>query len=166
MIRLATKLQIIANVLKIRKYACVAAVSAAGLGAVYYVTTMFMFPTHLAVSDIQHSVIIAILLMITTAILGGLNVALVAFKIKRNRMMNPASNTGAVLGGALSAFTPGCPACTAPLAVILGAVGGLAVFPMQGMELKLVSIGVLLFSIYWITRGLQDRGCCVIGKSA
>jgi hypothetical protein len=87
-----------------------------------------------------------------------------AFKIKRMKMMNSVkSNSSAVLGGAFAAFTPGCPACTAPLAVILGAVGGLSLFPMQGLELKFISVGVLIFSIWWITRGLQSKSCCKIG---
>jgi len=38
--------------------------------------------------------------------------------------MNPIkSNSSTVLGGAFVVFTPGCPTFTAPLAVILGAVG-------------------------------------------
>ena len=28
---------------------------------------------------------------------------------------------------------------------------------MQGLELKFISVGVLIFSIYWITRGLQSK---------
>ena len=80
------------------------------------------------------------------------------------KMMNSVkTNSSAVLGGAFAAFTPGCPACTAPLAVILGAIGGLSLFPMQGLELKFVSVGVLIFSIYWIARGLQSKSCCKIG---
>ena len=55
------------------------------------------------------------------------------------KMMNSVkSNSSTVLGGVFAAFTPGCPACTAPLAVILAAVGGLSVFPMQGLELKFI----------------------------
>lgn len=156
-------MQIIANVLKIRRYACIAAAASAGLGMMYYIITMFMMPVHIAVPELQGGVIMAIVTMAATSVLGGINVALVVFKMRRSRMMNHASNTGAVLGGALSAFTPGCPACTAPLAVILGAVGGMAIFPMQGLELKLVSLAVLLFSTYWITRSLQSRSCCAIG---
>jgi hypothetical protein len=72
-------------------------------------------------------------------------------------------NSFVIFGEVFTAFTPGCPACTAPLAVILGAVGGLSLFPMQGLELKFISIVVLIFSIYWIARGLQSKSCCKIG---
>jgi hypothetical protein len=109
-------------------------------------------------------IITSVVLTIVISSLAGVNFALMAFKMKRMKMMNSVkSNSSAVLGGAFAAFTPGCPACTAPLAVILSAVGGLSLFPMQGLELKFISVGVLVFSIWWITRGLQSKSCCKIG---
>jgi len=87
-----------------------------------------------------------------------------AYKMNQIKKMNSVkTNSSAIFGGIFAAFTPGCPACTAPLAVILGAVGGLSLFPMQGLELKFISVGVLIFSIYWITKGLQNKSCCKIG---
>ena len=47
------------------------------------------------------------------------------------------SNSSAVLGGAFAAFTPGCPACTAPLAVILGAVGGIVIVSNAGIRAEI-----------------------------
>ena len=109
-------------------------------------------------------IITSVALTIVISSLAGINFAMMAFKIKKIRMINSVkSNSSAVLGGAFAAFTPGCPACTAPLAVILGAVGGLSLFPMQGLELKFISVGVLIFSIWWIARGLQSKSCCKIG---
>ena len=152
--------------LTIRRYALIAIISALGLGIIYYYLTMSMLPTHFDVAvELSPSFIAtSIGLTIVISALAGINFAMMAFKIKRMKMMNSVkSNSSAVLGGAFAAFTPGCPACTAPLAVILGAIGGLSLFPMQGLELKFVSVGVLIFSIYWITRGLQSRSCCKIG---
>lgn len=118
-------------------------------------TTMVLMPSYIVTS---------VGLTIAVSALAGINFAMMAFKMKRMKMINSVkSNTSAVLGGAFAAFTPGCPACTAPLAVILGAVGGLSLFPMQGLELKFVSVGVLIFSIWWIARGLQSKSCCKIG---
>jgi hypothetical protein len=34
---------------------------------------------------------------------------------------------------------------------------------MQGLELKFISVGVLILSIFWIARGLQNKDCCKIG---
>lgn len=163
---LVSKLQLISNVLTIRRYATIAILSGMGLGIIYYYLTMSMLPTHFdAAIDIAPSYIItSVGLTIVISALAGINFAMMAFKMKRMRMMNSVkSNSSAVLGGAFAAFTPGCPACTAPLAVILGAIGGLSLFPMQGLELKFISVGVLIFSIWWIARGLQSKSCCKIG---
>lgn len=163
---LESKLQLISNILTTKRYATVAIISGVGLGIIYYFLTMSMLPTHFdATIKIMPSYIAtSIVLTIVISALAGINFALMAFKIKRMKVMNSVkSNSSAVLGGAFAAFTPGCPACTAPLAVILGAVGGLSLFPMQGLELKFISVGVLIFSIYWITRGLQSKSCCKIG---
>lgn len=149
-----------------KRYAIIAIISGLGLGIVYYFLTMSMLPTHFdaAVELLPSYLITSIGLTIVISTLAGINFAMMAFKIKRMKMMNSVkSDSSAVLGGAFAAFTPGCPACTAPLAVILGAIGGLSLFPMQGLELKFISVGVLIFSIYWIARGLQSRSCCKIG---
>ena len=163
---LVSKVQLISNVLTMKRYATIATTSGIGLGIIYYFLTMSMISTHFDVaSKVSLSYIItSVILTIVISALAGINFAMMAFKIKRMKMMNSVkSNSSTVLGGAFAAFTPGCPACTAPLAVILSAVGGLSLFPMQGLELKFISVGVLIFSIYWITRGLQSRSCCKIG---
>lgn len=163
---MASKLQLVSNVLTIKKYAAIATIAAVGLGTLYFLLTMVLLPTHIDVISEEYGTYIAtsVSLTIIISVLGGINIAMIAFKIKRTRMLNNSvkSNSSAFLGGAFAAFTPGCPACTAPLAVILGAVGGLSIFPMQGLELKLISVGVLIFSIYWIAKGLQRPSCCSI----
>ena len=162
---LVSKLQLISNVLTMKRYVAIAITSGLGLGLIYYFLTMSMLPTHFGVAAelIPYHIATSIGLTIVISALAGINFALMAFRIKRVKMMSSVkSNSSTVLGGVFAAFTPGCPACTAPLAVILGAVGGLSLFPMQGLELKFISVGVLVFSIYWITRGLQSRSCCKI----
>ncbi len=163
---LVSKLQLISNVLTTRRYATIAIISGLGLGIIYYFLTMSMLVSHLETTmELMPSYIITtVVLTVIISALAGINFAMMAFKIKRMKMVNSIKgNSSAVLGGAFAAFTPGCPACTAPLAVILGAVGGLSLFPMQGLELKFISVGVLIFSIFWITRGLQSKNCCKIG---
>ena len=163
---LVSKLQIISNVLSTKRYGTIAIISGLGLGIIYYFLTMSMLPSHLDTTmELMPSYIItSVVLTIIISALGGINFAMMAFKIKRMKMMNSVkSNSSEMFGGVFAAFTPGCPACTAPLAVILGAVGGLSLFPMQGLELKFISVGVLILSIFWIARGLQSKSCCKIG---
>ena len=163
---MVSKLQLISNILTTKRYAAIAIISGLGLGVIYYFLTMSMLPSHLDTTMVlmPSYIVTSVGLTIVVSALAGINFAMMAFKMKRMKMINSVkSNTSAVLGGAFAAFTPGCPACTAPLAVILGAVGGLSLFPMQGLELKFVSVGVLIFSIWWIARGLQSKSCCKIG---
>lgn len=163
---MVSKSQIIRNILCTKRYAIIAIIGGLGLGVVYYFLTMSMFSIHLesAVELAPHYIITSIGLTVIISSLAGINFAMMAFKIKRMKMMNSVkSNSSTILGGTFAAFTPGCPACTAPLAVILGAIGGLSLFPMQGLELKFISVGVLIFSIFWIAKGLQSKSCCKIG---
>jgi len=163
---LQTKIQLISNILTIRKYAMIGVISAIGLGIIYYFLTMSMLPTHFdATIELEpHYILTSIGLTVVISTLAGINFAMMAYKMNQMKKMNSVkTNSTAIFGGVFAAFTPGCPACTAPLAVILGAVGGLSLFPMQGLELKFISVGVLIFSIYWITRGLQSKSCCKIG---
>ena len=166
-----TKMELISNVLTMRKYAMIGIISGIGLGIIYYFLTMSMLPTHfnVAVELAPHYILTSIGLTIIISTLAGINFAMMAYKMSQMKKMNSVkvdsvkTNSSAIFGGVFAAFTPGCPACTAPLAVILGAVGGLSLFPMQGLELKFISVGVLIFSIYWIARGLQSKSCCKIG---
>ena len=166
-----TKFQLMSNVLTMKKYARIGIISGVGLGILYYFLTMSMLPAHFnAATDFAPFYLFtSIGLTIVISTLAGINFAMMAFKMNQMKKMNSVKpnsikkNSSALFGGVFAAFTPGCPACTAPLAVILGAVGGLSLFPMQGLELKFISVGVLFFSIYWITRGLQSKSCCKIG---
>jgi hypothetical protein len=149
-----------------KKYAMIGIISGFGLGIIYYFLTMSMLPTHfdVEVELAPHYILTSIGLTIVISTLAGINFAMMGYKMSQMKKMNSVkTNSSAIFGGVFAAFTPGCPACTAPLAVILGAVGGLSLFPMQGLELKFISVGVLIFSIYWITRGLQSKSCCKIG---
>ena len=163
------KLTII-DILKQRTFAFIGIVSGLILGITYYFLTLGMAFSHVT-ADIEFLpvyMMTSISLTGIVAILAGINIALVAYNIKIQRSNNiKKSNVSAFLGGTLTAFTPGCPACTTSLTAVLGVVGGLAIFPLQGIELKLISIAALTFSIWWAMRNIcllytspspRDRG--------
>lgn len=52
----------------------------------------------------------------------------------------------------------GCPICGAFLLSAIGIAGGLAVFPLQGLELKFVSLGLLVGSTYYAARKVPAKG--------
>ena len=117
---LTSKLQLISNVLRTKRYATIAMLSGIGLGIIYYFLTLSMLASHLNITmEIMPLYILtSIALTIGISALAGINFAMMAFKIKRMRMMNSVkSNSSAILGGAFAAFTPGmsgmyCTSCS------------------------------------------------------
>ena len=155
----------IKDVLRQKTYATIAVISGLVLGTVYYFLTLEMALSHITTEIELMPLYMASSISLTAvvAILAGINIALVAYNIKTQRAKNMnKSGTGAILGGALTAFTPGCPACTTSLSAVLGIVGGLAIFPFQGLELKLISVAALTFSIWWAMRNINNATCCVM----
>ena len=155
----------IKDILKQKTFAVIAIISGLVLGVVYYFLTLEMALSHLSTEMELMPLYMtgSISLTVIVAVLAGINIALVAYNIKTQRAKNmKKGGTSAILGGALTAFTPGCPACTTSLSAVLGIVGGLAIFPLQGLELKFISIGALTFSIWWAMRNINNATCCVM----
>jgi|TARA_B110000263_G_scaffold249944_1_gene269425 hypothetical protein len=154
----------IKDILKQRTFGMIGIISGLILGITYYFLTLEMALTHMSMELelLPMYMTASITLTAVVAVLAGINIALVAYNIKTQRNKNMKTGTSAILGGALTAFTPGCPACTTSLSAVLGIVGGLAIFPLQGLELKLVSIGALTFSIWWAMRNINNSTCCVM----
>ena len=154
----------IKDVLKQKPFGVIGIISGTSLGILYYFLTLEIALTHLTteIELLPMYMAASITLTAIVAVLAGINIALVAYNIKTQRNKNMKNGTSAILGGALTAFTPGCPACTTSLSAVLGIVGGLAIFPLQGLELKLVSIGALTFSIWWAMRNINNATCCVM----
>ncbi len=157
----------ISDILRQKTFAGIGILSGLILGIVYYILTINMTLSHF-ITDVGLSpiyIFTSITLTGVVAVLAGINIALVAYNIKIQRNNNiKKSGVSAFLGGTLTAFTPGCPACTTSLTAVLGVVGGLAIFPLQGIELKFISIGALAFSIWWAMRNINNSSCCVMKK--
>jgi len=155
------------DILRQKTFAFIAIASGVILGLVYYFLTLSSVVNHNLVSLVVSTEYLAASIGLTfvVAILGGINIALVVYNIKTQRMNLQKGGTSAIFGGALAAFTPGCPACTTSLTAVLGIVGGLAIFPLQGLELKFVSIAALSFSIWWAMRNINKASCCTMEKT-
>ena len=154
----------IKDILKQKSFGGIAIVSGILLGLIYYFLTLSSVFNHFAMDVVVSPQYIAasVGLTVVVAVLGGINIALVVYNIKTQRMNLQKGGSSAIFGGALAAFTPGCPACTTSLTAVLGIVGGLAIFPLQGLELKFISIAALSFSIWWAMRSINKASCCMM----
>ena len=153
------------DILRQKSFGSIAVISGVLLGLAYYFLTLSSAVNHNLVTLIVSTeyLVASIGLTLVVAVLGGINIALVVYNIKTQKTMNlKKGGSSAIFGGALTAFTRGCPACTTSLSAILGIVGGLAIFPLQGLELKFISIATLSFSIWWAMRSINKASCCTM----
>ncbi|MDE1728103.1 MAG: hypothetical protein KGI02_03310 [Thaumarchaeota archaeon] len=100
--------------------------------------------------------------IIVISILSGITISMIIYQLRVTGSFGGKKNFasfGGIFGGA---FSSACSACSTTLASILGAAGGLAIFPLKGLEFSLPSIGILVASMYFISKGLMKSGKCKI----
>lgn len=106
---------------------------------------------------------------ITTILLGallGINVSLLAYRIRQARKSSAGSVATTGLGFFVGLIGVGCAACgTALLSAILplaGVAGALAFLPFGGTELQVLAIALLVFSIWRLIKDLASPAVCKI----
>lgn len=100
--------------------------------------------------------------IITVSVLSGITISMVIYQMRTTGSFGGKKNLasfGGIFGGA---FSSACSACSTTLVSILGTAGGLALFPLKGLEFSLPSIGILVVSIYFISKGVMGLGKCKI----
>ncbi|MFT7644806.1 MAG: uncharacterized membrane protein YjfL (UPF0719 family) [Candidatus Paceibacteria bacterium] len=106
--------------------------------------------------------------VVLTAVFFGINIALLTYYIRRRQIKN--HNTThhlSSIGGLLSAALGiGCVACGSVVLTsvfgLFGAGGLLLLLPFNGAEFGMLGILLLLFSIYYLIRKIQDPIVCPI----
>ncbi len=104
-----------------------------------------------------------LLLSITTATLFAISAVMLVCIIKRCKSEAKESAPSSFFGTLFGAIASGCPVCGAWLLPLFGIAGSLAVFPFQGLEIKVLAIGLLAFSIYQSSNVIL--GICKEGNS-
>lgn len=104
-------------------------------------------------------------------LLFGVDIAMIVYFLRQKRARLPRGEIAASFGGAASGVVAaGCAACGSFLLVtilsFLGASGALALLPLQGGELGLLSIALLLLSIFLIARKIVAPVTCEIKPPA
>ena len=149
----------IKDILKQKSFGGIAIVSGFLLGLVYYFLTLSSAVNHNLIALVVSPQYLAasIGLTIIVAILGGINIALVVYNIKTQRMNMQKGGSSAIFGGALAAFTPGCPACTTSLTAVLGIVGGFSYSPLAAVIFLGIGTGAIFQVIVSIMRWIQNE---------
>jgi len=100
--------------------------------------------------------------IIAVSILSGITISMIIYQLRISRSFGGKKNLagfGGIFGGA---FSSACSACSTTLASIFGVAGGFVIFPLKGLEISLPSIGILVVSMYFISKGLMESGRCKI----
>lgn len=102
---------------------------------------------------------------ILTAILSGINIALLIFYLKRRFQLVRAAGPG-LIGTLAGLLGVGCTSCGS---VILSSIIGisastslLSFFPLQGAEFGILGSLIILFSIYLIAKKIQNPLVCKV----
>lgn len=88
-------------------------------------------------------------LLLIVSVLTGVNLALLLDRIIP--LKNPVSNLA--VGGSILGFgSSSCMACGVPVLGVLGVSGSLTRLPFKGLEISLVAIGLLIFSLFFLLK--------------
>lgn len=101
---------------------------------------------------------LAVLLMLITSVLTGINITLIRDKImdlKKIRKVHFLAGGSSILG----VIGGGCVACGLPVISVLGLSGSLVFLPFKGAELPYVSIFLLLLSLYFLIKSNTNEVC-------
>lgn len=103
-----------------------------------------------------------LILVGTVGILFGMNTMLIVRKIKFIKERGSIKLTAGA--GFLSIATAGCASCGLSVISLFGLGGAIAILPFGGVELYLVAIGALLFSLRYNLKAIY-KACALPAKS-
>src|SRR3989344_1078222 len=105
-----------------------------------------------------------LLILITTAVLTGINLTLVFQRFVR---LGSGGKLHLVVGGSsiLGIVGSGCAACGLPILALLGLSGSIAYLPFRGTELSIITVILLFISLYLMVRSQNQSKVCLISPN-
>lgn len=100
-----------------------------------------------------------VLLTFGTIILFGVNASLFVYRWRKFGPPKLKVQGGSGLGALVGVVASTCPVCGSLILSAIGIAGGLAVFPLQGLELKALSFGLMTLPVWLVTRELKTLNC-------
>ncbi len=118
------------------------------------------FFKNLLIGGMNSTTTVSLIVLIIVALLTGIMISMLSFKITNLRSAK--HGTVSIVGAILGVSLPGCASCGIGLLSLLG-LGSLAAYlPFKGLELGVLSIGLLLFSIYKISNDITQCKTCQV----
>lgn len=86
---------------------------------------------------------------IAAVIIFGFNLAVAVYLFHLRSAKNSRTQSINAAGAVVGAFGSACPVCGAFLLSLVGVSGGLAIFPMKGLEFKFLSLALIVLALYF-----------------
>ena len=95
------------------------------------------------------------ILTLGAIVLFGINVSLFVYRWRKFGPPKLKTESGTGLGSIVGIAASACPICGSTILATIGIAGGLAAFPLGGLELKALSVGLLALPIWLVRRDLK-----------
>ncbi|MCK5413608.1 MAG: hypothetical protein KAI57_04525 [Candidatus Pacebacteria bacterium] len=151
-------------ILKRKKYAFIAIVTFIIMTAVSYrLTVINVFHNDIFIYAQMNTYVytlVSVLLGLIISVLFGFYMALLFFRKDISIKVKKNDTTVGAIGTGIGIVASGCPGCGVPLLGLIGIPLGLSYLPFKGIELKILSITLLLISVYYISVSIKKNLSC------
>lgn len=96
-------------------------------------------------------------LLLLLSLLSGIVVAMVLFLVRKQVREGLAAGSSILF----SIIAPSCSSCALGLLSILGLGGFLSVLPFKGLEIGIVGVLVLIYTVIFLSKKINSRSCTV-----
>ncbi|MBI2100203.1 MAG: hypothetical protein HYT48_02595 [Candidatus Vogelbacteria bacterium] len=109
-----------------------------------------------------------VILTFGAVVLFGVNISLLVYRWRKFGPPKLKTEGGTGLGSIVGIAASACPVCGSTLLSAIGIAGGLAAFPLQGLELKALSFGFMALPLWLMRRDFKklDADCLPAEASA
>ena len=146
------------SMLKKEKYLIITIVTAIiFFSLLYFLTVINVYQKSIFIYAVMNGTLFTILSLLSSIILSvllGIYLSLVIYQINFSKSHTHKSNictTGALAAGTV---VTGCPSCGVPVLALIGFPLALMSLPFKGLEIKFLSIIIIIISIYYLTKKL------------
>jgi hypothetical protein len=151
-------------ILKRKKYLVIALTATVMLGSLSYYLTVVNIYRHSIVLYAEMNglifTVLSLLLSLAMAVLFGAYLTWLVFRRDISKAGAKGKSSVGLSGALLGLAASGCPGCGAPILGLVGLPLGLLTLPFKGLEIKIISLGLLLLSIKLIADNIKKSLLC------
>ena len=100
-----------------------------------------------------------VILTLGAIVLFGVNISLLVYRWRKFGPPKLKTEGGTGFGSIVGIAASACPVCGSTILSAIGIAGGLAAFPLQGLELKALSFGLMALPVWLMRRDLKKLEC-------